>query len=54
VENNPTAETRKGGTQALSEEVQEKLKEIFAWLQRDARDQIRDLDYFEEILGPIS
>jgi hypothetical protein len=36
VENNPTAETRKGGTQALSEEVQEKLKEIFAWLQRDA------------------
>jgi chromosome segregation ATPase len=38
----------------LSEEVQERLKEIFAWLQRDARDQIRDLDYFEEMLGPIS
>jgi hypothetical protein len=38
----------------LSEEVQEKLKDIFAWLQRDARDQIRDLDYFEEMLGPIS
>jgi uncharacterized protein (DUF3084 family) len=54
MENNPIAETREGGTQALSEEVQEKLKEIFAWLQRDARDQIRDLDYFEEILGPIS
>jgi hypothetical protein len=54
VENNLTAETREGETQALSEEVQEKLKEIFAWLQRDARDQIRDLDYFEEILGPIS
>jgi hypothetical protein len=54
VENNPTAETREGGTQVLSEEVQEKLKEIFAWLQRDARDQIRDLDYFEEMLGPIS
>jgi chromosome segregation ATPase len=54
VENNPTAETREGGTQALSEEVQERLKEIFAWLQRDARDQIRDLDYFEEMLGPIS
>jgi hypothetical protein len=31
VEDNPTAETR-GGTQALSEEVQERLKEIFAWL----------------------
>jgi hypothetical protein len=54
VENNPTAETREGGTQALSEEAQERLKEIFAWLQRDARDQIRDLDYFEEMLGPIS
>jgi chromosome segregation ATPase len=54
VENNPTAETREGGTQVLSEEVQEKLKDIFAWLQRDARDQIRDLDYFEEMLRPIS
>jgi chromosome segregation ATPase len=30
------------------------LKEIFAWLQKDARDQIRDLDYFEGMLGPIS
>jgi hypothetical protein len=29
VENNPTAETKEGGTQALSEEAQEKLKEIF-------------------------
>jgi hypothetical protein len=54
VGSNPTAETREGGTQALSEEVQERLKEIFAWLQRYARDQIRDLDYFEEMLGPIS
>jgi hypothetical protein len=42
--NNPIAETREGVPQALSEEVQEKLKEIFAWLQREARDQIRDLD----------
>jgi chromosome segregation ATPase len=38
----------------LSEEVQEKLKQIFAWLQREARDQIRDLVYFEEMLRPIS
>jgi chromosome segregation ATPase len=38
----------------LSEEVQGKLKEIFAWLQREARDQIRDLDYFEDMLIPIS
>jgi regulator of replication initiation timing len=34
--------------------VQEKLKEVFAWLQRDARDQFKDLDHFEEMLGPIS
>jgi chromosome segregation ATPase len=54
VENNPTVETREGGTQALSEEAQERLKEIFAWLQRDAQDQIRDLDHFEEMLGPVS
>jgi chromosome segregation ATPase len=54
IENNPIAETREGGTQVLSEEVQEKLKEIFAWLQREARDQIRDLDYFEDMLRPIS
>jgi chromosome segregation ATPase len=52
--NNPIAETREGGTQDLSEEVQEKLKEIFAWLQREARDQIRYLDYFEDMLRPIS
>jgi hypothetical protein len=51
--NDPAAET---GTQnqALSEEIQARLKEIFAWLQKDARDQIRDVDYFEEMLGPIS
>jgi chromosome segregation ATPase len=54
VENNPSAKTREGGTQALSEEIQAKLKEIFAWLQKDARDQIRDLDYFEGMLGTIS
>jgi hypothetical protein len=46
VEDNPAAETR-GGTQALSEEIQARLKEIFAWLQKDARDQIRNIDYFE-------
>jgi chromosome segregation ATPase len=54
VENNPAAETREGGTQVLSEEMQVGLKEIFAWLQKDARDQIRGLDYFEGMLGPIS
>jgi hypothetical protein len=45
--NNPIAETREGVPRALSAEVQEKLKEIFAWLQREARDQIRDLDYLD-------
>jgi hypothetical protein len=54
VENNPTTETRERGTQALPEEIQTRLKEIFAWLQKDARDQVRDLDYFEGMLGPIS
>jgi CHAD domain-containing protein len=54
VENNPAVETREGWTQALSEAMQVKLKEIFAWLQKDARDQIRDLDYFEEMLGPVN
>jgi chromosome segregation ATPase len=40
--------------QTLSEEVLEKLKEIFAWLERDARDQFKDLDHFEEMLESIS
>jgi chromosome segregation ATPase len=54
VENSPAVEAREGGTQALSEEIQARLKEIFSWLQKDARDQIRDLDYFKGMLGPIS
>jgi Ca2+-binding EF-hand superfamily protein len=54
--NDPAAETGEGGTQnqALSEEIQARLKEIFAWLQKDARDQIRDVDHFEEMLETIS
>jgi chromosome segregation ATPase len=52
--NDPIAETRERVPQTLSEEVQEKLKEIFAWLQKDARDQFKDLDHFEEMLEPIS
>jgi hypothetical protein len=52
--NNPIAETRERVPQTLSEEVQEKLKEIFAWLQRDARDQFKELDHFEEMLEPIT
>jgi hypothetical protein len=52
--NTPVAEARERVPQTLSEEVQEKLKEIFAWLQKDARDQFKDLDHFEEMLESIS
>jgi hypothetical protein len=56
VVNDSAAETGDGGTQnqALPEEIHARLKEIFAWLQKDARDQIRDADHFEEMLEPIS
>jgi hypothetical protein len=56
VVNDPSAETEEGGNQnqALSEEIQARLKENFAWLQKDAQDQIRDVDYFEGMLEPIS
>jgi chromosome segregation ATPase len=56
VVNDPATETGEGGNQnqALSEELQAKLNEIFAWLQKDARDQIRDVEYFEGMLEPIS
>jgi chromosome segregation ATPase len=56
VVNDPVAKTGDRGTQnqALPEEIQTRLKEIFAWLQKDARDQIRDVDHFKEMLEPIS
>jgi hypothetical protein len=31
-----------------------KLREIVAWLERDAQDQFKDLNYFEEMLASIS
>jgi chromosome segregation ATPase len=40
--------------QTLSEEVLEKLREIFSWLEKDARDQFKDLDHFEEMLESVS
>jgi chromosome segregation ATPase len=40
--------------QTLSDEVLAKLREIVAWLERDAQDQFKDLDHFEEMLEPIS
>jgi hypothetical protein len=51
---NPVAEAREGVHQTPSVEVLEKLREIFAWLERDARDQFKDLDHFEEMLEPVS
>jgi chromosome segregation ATPase len=43
-----------GMHQPLSDEVLAKLREIVAWLERDAQDQFKDLDYFEEMLESIS
>jgi chromosome segregation ATPase len=41
-------------SQALSEENQEKLKEIPSLLQRDIHDQVRDVDLLEEVLESIN
>jgi hypothetical protein len=38
--------------QVLSEENQAKLKEIFSWLQKDARDQVRYLITSRKYLNP--
>jgi chromosome segregation ATPase len=40
--------------QTLSAEVLEKLRKIFAWLEKDTQDPFRDLDHFEEIVESIS
>jgi hypothetical protein len=50
---NPIVEAMEEMHQTLSEEVLEKLREIFAWLEKDAQDQFRDLDHFEEMLESI-
>jgi chromosome segregation ATPase len=54
--NDPTDETgdEEPSNQVLSEETQARLGEIFSWLQNDARDQVRDVDHFEEMLEPIN
>jgi chromosome segregation ATPase len=53
--NDPTAETGDEETpnHVLSEENHARLREIFSWLQKDARDQVRDVDHFEEMLESI-
>jgi Ca2+-binding EF-hand superfamily protein len=41
-------------SQALSEENQAKLKEIFSLLQRDIQDQVKDVDHLREALELIN
>jgi chromosome segregation ATPase len=53
--NDPTVEKgdEASSNQALSEENQAKLKEVFSLLQRDIQDQVRDVDRLEEVLESI-
>jgi malonyl CoA-acyl carrier protein transacylase len=41
-------------SQALLEKNQAKLREIFSLLQRDIKDQVRDVDLLEEVLESIN
>jgi hypothetical protein len=41
-------------SQALSEENQAKLREIFSLLQRDIQDQVKNVDLLEEVLESIN
>jgi Ca2+-binding EF-hand superfamily protein len=52
----PTAEKgdEASSNQALSEDNQAKLREVFSLLQRDIQDQVRDVDRLEEILESIN
>jgi chromosome segregation ATPase len=43
-----------GMDQPLPDEALAKLREIVAWLERDAQDQFKDLDHFEEMPESIS
>jgi Ca2+-binding EF-hand superfamily protein len=53
--NDATAEKgdEASSNQALSEENQAKLKEVYSLLQRDIKDQVRDVDRLEEVLESI-
>jgi predicted RNase H-like nuclease (RuvC/YqgF family) len=53
--NDPTAEKgdEASSIQALSEENQAKLKEVFSLLQRDIQNQVRDVGRLEEVLESI-
>jgi Ca2+-binding EF-hand superfamily protein len=50
----PAAEKDEASSnQVLSEENQARLKDVFSWLQRDAQDQVRDVDHLDEMLESI-
>jgi chromosome segregation ATPase len=50
----PAAEKDEASSnQVPSEENQARLKEVFFWLQKDAQDQVRDVDHLDEILESI-
>jgi hypothetical protein len=50
----PVAEKDEASSnQVLSEENQARLEEVLSWLQKDAQDQVRDVDRLDEILESI-
>jgi hypothetical protein len=50
----PAAEKDEASSnEVLSEENQARLEEVFSWLQKDAQDQVRDVDRLDEILESI-
>jgi hypothetical protein len=54
IVSDPVAERDEASSnQVLSEENQARLKEVFSWLQKDAQDQVRDVDCLDEILESI-
>jgi chromosome segregation ATPase len=54
IVSDPVAEKDEASSnQVLSEENQARLKEVLSWLQKDAQDQVRDVDHLDEILESI-
>jgi chromosome segregation ATPase len=48
-----TEKDEASSNQVPSEENQARLKEVFFWLQKDAQDQVKDVDRLDEILESI-
>jgi Ca2+-binding EF-hand superfamily protein len=53
VSDSATEKDEASSNQVLSEENQARLKEVFSWLQKDAQDQVKDVDRLDEILESI-